>query len=69
LPRQVINQMTVANWRKRTWVTDLPNGPKDQRSTVMIPPPDEQAHKVAFRRYRLLALNDRRYAAGLTMRI
>jgi hypothetical protein len=59
--------MTVAKWRKRTSVADLPTGPTDSRSPVMTP--DEQALIVAFRRYRLLTLDDCRYAPPSTMRI
>ncbi len=29
------NQKTVAKWRKRTSVADLPTGPKDAESTVL----------------------------------
>ncbi|AMY71068.1 IS481 family transposase [Frigidibacter albus] len=35
--RYGINQKTVAKWRKRTSVTDLPTGPKEARSTVLSP--------------------------------
>jgi hypothetical protein len=30
-----INQKTVAKWKRRTAVTDLPTGPKDAKSTVL----------------------------------
>jgi len=30
-----INQKTVAKWKKRTSVTDVPTGPKEPRSTVL----------------------------------
>jgi len=33
--RYGINQKTVAKWRKRTSVADLPTGPKDAKSTVL----------------------------------
>ncbi len=33
--RYGINQKTVAKWRKRTSVADLPTGPKEPRSTVL----------------------------------
>ena len=44
-------QKTVAKWRKRTLVADLPTGPKDAKSTVLAP--DEEAIIVAFRRHTL----------------
>jgi hypothetical protein len=33
--RYGINQKTVAKWKKRSSVADLPTGPKDPRSTVL----------------------------------
>ena len=33
--RYGINQKTVAKWKKRTSVADLPTGPKDPKSTVL----------------------------------
>jgi len=33
--RYGINQKTVAKWKKRTAVKDLPTGPKDPHSTVV----------------------------------
>jgi len=30
-----INQKTVAKWKKRTSVSDLPTGPKEPKSTVL----------------------------------
>jgi len=33
--RYGINQKTVAKWKKRTAVKDLPTGPKDPHSTVL----------------------------------
>src|ERR1700687_2193360 len=33
--RYGINQKTVAKWRKRTSVADLPTGPKEPKSTVL----------------------------------
>ena len=58
--RYGINQKTVAKWRKRTSVTDLPTGPKDAKSTVLTP--DEEAIIVAFRRHTLLPLDDCLYS-------
>ena len=54
------NQKTVAKWRKRTSVADLPTGPKDAKSTVLTL--YEKAIIVAFRRHRLLPLDDCPYA-------
>ena len=54
--RYGINQKTVAKWRKRTSVADLPTGPKDAKSTVLTL--DEEAIIVAFRRHTLLPLDD-----------
>src|SRR6516162_2115243 len=33
--RYGINQKTVAKWKRRTSVADIPTGPKDARSTVL----------------------------------
>ena len=33
--RYGINQKTVAKWKRRTSVADLPTGPKDARSTLL----------------------------------
>lgn len=44
--RYGINQKTVAKWKKRTAVKDLPTGPKDARSTVLSI--EEEAIIVAF---------------------
>lgn len=33
--RHGINQKTVAKWKRRTAVRDLPTGPKDAHSTVL----------------------------------
>ena len=63
--RYGINQKTVAKWKKRTSVADLPTGPKEPRSTVLSP--EEEAVIVAFRRYTLLALDDCLYALQPTI--
>jgi len=42
-----LNQKTVAKWRKRISVADLPTGPRDAKSTVLTL--DEEAIIVAFR--------------------
>ncbi len=49
--RHRINQKTVAKWKKRTAVKDLPTGPKDPHSTVLSI--EEEAVIVAFRRHTL----------------
>ena len=63
--RYGINQKTVAKWRKRTSVADLPTGPKDAKSTVLTL--DEEAIIVAFRRHTLLPLDDCLYALQPTI--
>lgn len=63
--RYGINQKTVAKWRKRTSVADLPTGPKDAKSTVLSL--DEEAMIVAFRRHTLLPLDDCLYALQPTI--
>ena len=63
--RYGINQKTVAKWRKRTSVADLPTGPKDSKSTVLSV--DEEAIIVAFRRHTLLPLDDCLYALQPTI--
>ena len=63
--RYGINQKTVAKWRKRTSVADLPTGPKDARSTVLTV--EEEAIIVAFRRHTLLPLDDCLYGLQPTI--
>ena len=46
--RYGINPKTVAKWKKRTSVADLPTGPKEPRSTVLTI--EEEAVIVAFRK-------------------
>jgi transposase-like protein len=58
--RYGINQKTVAKWKKRTSVADLPTGPKNPTSTVLTV--EEEAVIVAFRRHTLLPLDDCLYA-------
>ena len=60
-----INPKTVAKWRKRTSVADLPTGPREARSTVLSF--EEEAVIVAFRRYTLLPLDDCLYALQPTI--
>jgi len=47
--RYGINQKTVAKWKKRASVADLPTGPREPRSTVLSVA--EEAIIVAFRRH------------------
>ena len=63
--RYGIHQKTVAKWKKRTSVADLPTGPKDARSTVLSL--DEEAMIVSFRRHTLLPLDDCLYALQPTI--
>ena len=46
--RYGINPKTVAKWKERETVADLPTGPKDAKSTVLSI--EEEAIIVAFRR-------------------
>jgi transposase-like protein len=55
-----INQKTVAKWRKRRSVADLPTGPREPKSTVLSI--EDEAIIVAFRRHTLLPLDDCLYA-------
>ena len=59
--RHGINPKTVAKWRKRRSVDDLPTGPRVPRSTVLNL--EEEAVVVAFRRHTLLPLDDCLYGA------
>jgi transposase-like protein len=54
--RYSLNRKTVAKWRKRSSLHDLPMGPKAPRSTVLTR--EEEAVAVAFRRHTLLPLDD-----------
>jgi hypothetical protein len=63
--RHGINQKTVAKWKKRTSVADLPTGPRNPKSTVLTT--EEEAVIVAFRRYTLLPLDDCFYALQPTI--
>lgn len=55
-----INPKTVAKWKKRTHITDMPMGPKEPSSTVLTK--EEEALIVAFRKHTLLPLDDCLYA-------
>ena len=63
--RYGINQKTVAKWKKRTSVADVPTGPKHPTSTVLTI--EEEAVIVAFRRHTLLPLDDCLYALQPTI--
>ncbi len=63
--RHGINQKTVAKWKKRTSIADLPTGPKEPRSTVLTEA--EEAMVVAFRRHTLLPLDDCLYVLQPTI--
>src|ERR1700748_2522896 len=63
--RYGINPKTVAKWKKRTSVADLPTGPKQAKSTVLSV--GEEAVIVAFRRHTLLPLDDCLYALQPTI--
>src|SRR6478736_4078526 len=55
-----LNHKTVAKWRKRAFINDVPMGPKAPRSTVLSP--EEEAIVVAFRKHTLLPLDACLYA-------
>ena len=63
--RYGINQKTVAKWKRRTSVADVPTGPKESRSTVLSI--EDEAIVVAFRRHTLLPLDDCLYALQATI--
>src|ERR1700674_375441 len=63
--RYGINQKTVAKWKKRGFVADLPTGPKQPKSTVLSV--EDEAIIVAFRRHTLLPLDDCLYALQATI--
>lgn len=63
--RYGINQKTVAKWKKRTSLADLPTGPKEPHSTILSM--EEEAVIVAFRRHTLLPLHDCLYALQPTI--
>jgi transposase InsO family protein len=60
-----LNPKTVAKWRKRSSVQDMPMGPKQPRSTVLSA--EEEAMCVAFRKHTLLPLDDCLYALQATI--
>ena len=58
--RYSLDPKTVAKWKKRDFVEDLPMGPKEPRSTVLSA--QEEAIIVAFRLKTMLSLDDCLYA-------
>ena len=58
--RYSISPTTVRKWRKRATVSDQPMGPAEPHSTVLSI--EHEAMIVAFRRHRLLPLDDCLYA-------
>ena len=63
--RYGVNPKTIAKWKARTSVSDLPTGPKQPRLTVLSA--EEEAVVVAFRRHTLLPLDDCLYALQPTI--
>src|ERR1700727_723826 len=63
--RHGVNPKTVAKWKARSSVSDLPTGLKQPRSTVLSA--EEEAVVVAFRRHTLLPLDDCLYALQPTI--
>lgn len=63
--RHGINPKTVAKWKKRSSVADLPTGPQQPASTVLSI--EEEAIIIAFRRHTLLPLDDCLYALQSTI--
>lgn len=62
--RHGITPKTVAKWKRRTSVHDLPTGPKQAKSTTLSS--EEEASIVAFRRQTLLPQDDCLYAVQAT---
>ena len=63
--RYGINQKTVAKWKRRSSVADVPTGPKQARSTILSA--EEEAIVVAFRKHTVLPLDDCLYALQPTL--
>ncbi len=63
--RHGVNPKTIAKWRKRCSVADLPTGPKTPHSTVLSV--EEEKVAAAFRRHTLLPLDDCLYALQATI--
>ena len=63
--RYGINPKTVAKWKQRGSVADLPTGPKEPKSTSLSL--EDEAIIVAFRQHTLLPLDDCLYALQATI--
>jgi len=63
--RYGINPKTVAKWKKRGSITDLPTEPRESKSTVLSI--ENEAIIVAFHRHTLLPLDDCLYALQATI--
>src|SRR5947207_4364402 len=63
--RHGINPKTVAKWKKRSSVANLPTGSRQPASTVLSI--EEEAIVIAFRRHTLLPLDDCLYALQATI--
>jgi hypothetical protein len=63
--RYGINQKTVAKWKRRSSVADLPSGPRERRSSVLSF--EDEAIVVAFRKHTLLLLDDCLYTLQATI--
>ena len=63
--RYGINPKTVAQWKQRRSVADLPTGPKEPKSTSLSL--EEEAIIIACRRHTLLPLDDCLYALQATL--
>ena len=63
--RYGINPKTVAKWKRRTSVHDLPTGPQPAKSTTRSS--EEEAIIVVFRRQTVLPLDDCLYAWQATI--
>jgi transposase-like protein len=60
--RYGVNPKTIAKWKARSSVSDLPTRPREPRSTVLTV--EEEAVVIAFRRHTLLPLNNTPAAAS-----
>jgi transposase-like protein len=58
--RYGINPKTVAKWKHRQSVNDLPTGPKQPHSSVLFG--EDEVITIEFRRHSLLSLDDCLYA-------
>ncbi len=63
--RYSVNPKTIAKWRQRSSVSDLPTGPKQAKSTVLSL--EDEAVVVAFRRHTLLPPDDCLYTLQATI--